>query len=375
MIENASMELLDSLFSMLGPLLPTGAAAVAVGVFLFAANRAIERWFTGSAHGRLWGQLVMLALTLAGVLVVILSLPINDSTRGQLLSLLGIVLSAAIALSSTTIIGNAMAGLVLRATRSFRAGDFIRVGEHFGRVSERGILHVEIQTEDRDLTTLPNLFLVSNPIKVVRSSGTIVSAVVSLGYDVARSDVRGCLISAAEAAGLEDPFVQVVELGDFSVSYRVGGLLTEVKLVLSTRSKLREGILDQLHGAGIEIVSPNFMNTRPIPEGKLFIPSAPIRPARHDPEENLESLVFDKAEEAEKIEDLRKRFKGLSERLHEIEGLLKDATNDAGRASLEAERDRLTAERQRLEEALESATEEDEDAVAPEIARPDKPDP
>jgi len=37
------------------------------------------------------------------------------------------------------------------------------VGDYFGRVTERGLFHVEIQTEDRDLATLPNMFLVSQP--------------------------------------------------------------------------------------------------------------------------------------------------------------------------------------------------------------------
>ena len=63
----------------------------------------------------------------------------------------------------------------LRAVRNFRMGDFIRVAEHFGRVSERGLFHTEIQTENRDLTTLPNLFLVTHPVTTIRTSGTIVS--------------------------------------------------------------------------------------------------------------------------------------------------------------------------------------------------------
>ena len=36
-------------------------------------------------------------------------------------------------------------------------------------------------------------------------------------------------IEAAEAAGLSDPYVHIVELGDFSVSYRVCGLLTTLE--------------------------------------------------------------------------------------------------------------------------------------------------
>ncbi len=129
-------------------------------------------------RGGVMGQLL---LTASAVVGVILAVPIAESAQEQLLSLLGLLLSAAVALSSTTFIGNAMAGLMLRAVRNFRPGDFLKVGDHFGRVTEQGLLATEIQTEDRDLTTLPNLYLVTQPVKVVRASGTIVSAYVSLG--------------------------------------------------------------------------------------------------------------------------------------------------------------------------------------------------
>ncbi len=83
-----------------------------------------------------------------------------------------------------------MAGLMLQAVRHIRPGVFLRVGDHFGRVSEQGILHTEIQAEERNLTTLPNLYLVSNPVTVVRSSGTIISASESLAYDIPRKNRR-----------------------------------------------------------------------------------------------------------------------------------------------------------------------------------------
>ena len=52
--------------------------------------------------------------------------------------------------------------------------------DHFGRVSERGLFHTEIQTQDRDLTMLPNLYLVTHPVTAIRSSGTIVSSIVTV---------------------------------------------------------------------------------------------------------------------------------------------------------------------------------------------------
>jgi small conductance mechanosensitive channel len=220
-------------------------------------------------------RIAMLVLSGLGAMAVLLSLPVETETRGQLLGLLGLlglVLTAVIALSSTTFVANVMGGLMMRAVRSFRPGDFVQVGEQFGRVSERGLFHTEIQTQDRDLVTLPNLYLITNPIRVVRTSGTIVSATVSLGYEYPRKQIDKLLCEAAVAAKLQEPFVQVKQLGDFSVTYRVAGFLSDVKQLLTARSKLRARMLDALHGGGIEIVSPAFMNQRRLEQEALMMP-------------------------------------------------------------------------------------------------------
>ena len=160
--------------------------------------------------------------------------------------------------------------------KNFSVGDFVRAGDHFGRISERGLLHVDIQTEDRELTTPPNLFLVTNPVTTLRSSGTVISASLTLGYDLPRTKVRKTLLEAAEKAGLTDAFVQIVELRDFSVEYRVAGILKEVKQILTARSDLRGRVLDAMHERDMEIVSPTFMNTRALAADALIIPPTPL---------------------------------------------------------------------------------------------------
>ena len=217
-------------------------------------------------------QLTLSCIVLMFLILILLSLPISETMKGQLLNLLGIALMATITLSSTTFVSNTMAGFMLKAIDGIKPGDFLKVGEHTGRVSEQGLLHTEIQTEDRDLTTLPNLFLVTSPVTVVRSSGTIISATISLGYDVPRAKIETLLILAGEKAGLSEPFVQILELGDFSVTYRVAGFLSDVRYLISFRSKLLGFMLDVLHENNIEIVSPNFMNQRILPVDKPFIP-------------------------------------------------------------------------------------------------------
>jgi small-conductance mechanosensitive channel/outer membrane murein-binding lipoprotein Lpp len=358
------MEILTSFFEQSRLFLPLIATVASVGAVLAATSTVLQRRYGDSAQTPFRARLILITLTFIGILAIILSLPVDDTLRGQLLSFLGILLSATIALSSTTFLGNALAGILLRVVAGFRIGDFIRVGEYFGRVSERDLFHTEIQTEDRDLTTLPNLFLVTHPVRVVRASGTIVSATVSLGYDVSRQMIEESLLTAATTIGLEDPFVQIMDLGDFSVTYRIAGLLTDVKHLLSTRSALRAAVLDTLHGSRIEIVSPTFMNQRLLdPKSPILPPTAGRRSAEPERDSRApEAVVFDKAEEAEKIEDLSNRHRGLQEQIAQLEEEFKAAETDSARKTLEAQIAKLDADYEQLGLIIERSREEHSEA-------------
>lgn len=314
-------------------------------VACLAAFALVQRLPAGSEDaehplaGHFPRQLITVLGALLAALLVIIALPVAPELRAQLLSIYGIALTALITLSSTTFVSNAMAGLMLRSLDNFRAGDFIRVADHFGRVSERGLLHTEIQTEDRDLVTLPNLFLITQPVRVVHASGTLVSCALSLGYDVPRERIRECLEAAALEAGLTDPFVHVVSLGDYSVAYRVSGFLEEVRTLVSARSRLAGCVLDALHGAGIEIVSPAFMNQRALaPDAPVLPPaSAPKPPGSAAPraaESDAERMMFDKAEGAARLAELVEERSRLAADLEALEKAAGDEA-EAGRSRVE----------------------------------------
>jgi len=272
-------------------------------------------------------QVAMLVTTLVALFLLVILLPINEGLRGQILSLLGILLSATIALSATTFLGNALAGILLRSVRSFRTGDFIYIQDQFGRVSGRGLFHIEIQTEDSNLVTLPNLYVTNNPVKVTRESGTIISAEVSLGYDVSHSQVETLLSQAATDAGLQDPFVYILQLGDFSVLYRANGMLTEVKQLLSARSRLNGAILDSLHQAGVEIVSPNFMNTRDV-SGQTFASQPLVKQPPPLESKEPEEIIFDKAEQAATLDDQKAYLIEVEKQLEVLEENLSEASEE-----------------------------------------------
>ncbi|WP_223668597.1 mechanosensitive ion channel domain-containing protein [Kangiella shandongensis] len=325
----------------------------AVLVIGFALYQILQKFFSLSKNKNtnvvLQRQLTNIVFILLLIIIFVIALPIKDSLKNQIIGLIGIVLSASIALSSATFLGNIMAGIWLRSVRNFRMGDFIEVKDMFGRVSGRGLLHTELQDIDRDLITLPNLFLATNPVTVMHSDGTIISTQLSLGYDVDHTVVEPILLKAAEEAELEKPFVYIESLGDYSISYKVHGLAKDISTTLSARSKLNKCVLDALHQGNIEIVSPTFMNQRQVNE-QTFIPKErrPSPSSRQHPEDTRpEDVIFDKADKASKLDEMKQQHEKLQERLEQTKEAIKNAENDDEKAKLKARFENLeTREKQ-----------------------------
>jgi len=270
-------------------------------------------------------QLLMLALILAAVIAIVVSLPLPSETQSEILKLIGLLLSGILAFASTSVFTNLAAGAMMRFTQPFRTGDFVRIDQYFGRITERGLFDCEIQTETRELISLPNAWLIGRPISTARSSGTIVSVNLSLGYDLHHSTIEDLLKKAALDSGLEDPFVHIQELGDYSVTYKVNGLLKDVKNLLTARSKLYTSVLDFLHNNNVEIVSPAFMNQRRLADNQRILPQSAQskqEPKRARKQTVAEDIVFDKAENAAQTE---KRKQELIAQREELEQQLEEA--------------------------------------------------
>ena len=321
---------------------------VLVSAALYYANRKLGAYFATRPHRKARQQLIQIGGVLFAILFLILFLPYDDSLKEQVLKLYGIVLSATIALSSTTLVGNIMAGLMLKTISNCRPGNYITVGDYFGRISEMDLLHIEIQTEERDLTTLPNLYLVTHPVTVMRTSGTLLSVSVSLGYDVSRQIVEALLIQAAKDAGLEKPYVQIRDLGDFSVTYQVSALLKDVNSLLERRRELRARTMDALHAEGIEIVSPTFMNTRAVDENKVFIAEPVASPQSDVGKPSFDSLAFDKAAKAESVSKLRETLAETESRIQICEEIVAKPPSDRAKEAAETEKQELEARAERL---------------------------
>jgi small-conductance mechanosensitive channel len=329
-------------------------SAVACGVLAFLHWFLLAKHTDLTSEEKLPRQLTMLGVNIVVVIVIVLALPVNESSRNQLLGLFGVLLSGVIAFSSTTIVSNLMAGVVLKLNRPFKTGDFIRCEGFEGRVTEKGLLDTEIQTRDRALVHIANSFLINNPVEVIRTSGTLISAEASIGYDVHHTIIEQHLQNAAVSAGLSDAFVHITQLGDFSISYKVSGMLEDTKSMLTTESKLYGAILDELHANNIEIMSPTIMAPRAVDPNYVFIAKEKIRvseEATNQEATNQEAIVFDKADEAEALETQRKEVQTRIQELKDVLANLSDKTFDSKEMYV-AEKTRIESEVALLEAKL-----------------------
>ncbi|WP_372775730.1 mechanosensitive ion channel family protein [Mangrovibacterium sp.] len=317
---------MEHLFKILESLMEPTAVLIGLTLLLILNNWVFNRIKSTISSGNITKGASSFLLTLIGILAFILVLPVDKALKGQILSFMGIIISAGIALSSTTVLGNLIAGIMNNSMNRFRNGDLIKIGDFHGRVIKKSIFHTEIQLEDSNFITIPNLYIANNPVKLIRKTNSVISSSVSLGYDVARDKIEEALKNAALAAGLSDPYVYITSLGDFSVVYKVHGFLEDSSKYFSTISQLNASVMDQLHKVKIEIVSPTFMNQRRV-DDKEFIPAL-VTTKDTTNEKSPEDLIFDEAIKSEKLELKKDSLKEINRRQEALKEKLKDLKDE-----------------------------------------------
>jgi hypothetical protein len=150
-------------------------------------------------------------------------------------------------------------------------------------------------------------------------------------------DIEKSLLQAAEITGLETPFVHVEKLGDFSISYKVGGLLKEIDRIITARSDFKKNVIDNLHNSDIEIVSPTYMNQRVFSEDYVCMPPKEDNlktPKEKKPEVQTEDIIFDKAIMAQMLDRIYTITDKLPGDRKEMEEKIKEITDSDKRDEL-----------------------------------------
>jgi len=349
---------MEQLINILKSLLEPGSILFILIVLLLANSWIFKKLKNTKIYGNILKNSIAALIIFVGLLIFILSFPIDKTLKGQILSFLAIVVSAGIALSSTTVLGNLIAGIMNNSMNRFRNGDLIKIGDFQGRVTKKSIFHTEIQLEDSNFITIPNLYIATNPVKLTRKTDTVISTSVSLGYNISRITIEESLKEAAILTGLTDPYVYITNLGDFSVSYKIHGFLEDSSKYFSTNSLLNANVMDVLHKRKIEIVSPTFMNQINAND-KVFIPKEIIENKISKDEKKPEDLIFDEAIKSEKNEENKDKLKQLTEQQKLLRKKKKDLKKEDEIDKNESSLKNIDKLKIKVEKSIEKQNEED----------------
>jgi len=209
-------------------------------------------------------RIVVLALA---AIIVFPYLPGSKSPAFQGITIfLGVLLS----LGSSSAVANAVAGTILNYTRSFQVGDMVKIGDTLGQVLERGLIVTRVQTQKREVITIPNGVVmgasVQNYSTEAKAGGVAFYTTVTIGYDAPWRKVHELLIAAALSTKdiLKEPapFVLQTALNDFYVSYELNAYTKRPDKMQELYSDLHQNIQDKFNEGGIEINSPHFTALR-----------------------------------------------------------------------------------------------------------------
>jgi small-conductance mechanosensitive channel len=259
--------------------------------------RVVKAFFEGVAQGRVqvhWvdettarptGKLFTTAIWL---LALVAAYPYFPGSGSEAFKGIGVFVGLMLSIGSSGVVNQAVSGLMLMYTRSFRPGEFVQVGETEGTVREIGFLTTSIETLRHEHVTIPNAVIVGNVTRnfsrLKERGGIRAPTKVTIGYDTPWRQVRAMLQLAADrtAGVVRDPPPRILQtaLLDHAVEYTM--------LVCIADPTQRPLVLDELHGHildvfnehGVQIMSPVYEDDpdqpKVVPRDEWY--KAPARP-------------------------------------------------------------------------------------------------
>ena len=78
---------------------------------------------------------------------------------------MSVLLGLMVSIGASGIVGQAASGLILMYTRTFRPGEYVRIGEHEGTIVEMGMFTTRMRTGLGEELTLPNSLVLGTVTK------------------------------------------------------------------------------------------------------------------------------------------------------------------------------------------------------------------
>ena len=250
--------------------------------------RLINRFFVEVERGHLQSAWLhpdtaratrRLVVVLIWVFAITVAYPYIPGSNTDAFKGVSVFVGLMVSLGSAGLVNQVMSGLVVIYSRALRPGEFVKIGETIGTVSDVGMLSTKIVTRKEEEITIPNAVLVGtttvNYSRLAAGDGAVVGTTITIGYDAPWRQVHEMLLkAAAETTGVrKDPAPRVWQkaLSDFYVEYELVFNLDHPQERTPILSELHKHIQDAFNEQGVQIMSPHFLSQ---PDDKVYVPKS-----------------------------------------------------------------------------------------------------
>jgi len=240
-------------------------------------NRVDLGWLepeTARATRRIFGLLVW-------TFAVVMAYPYLPGSGSEAFKGVTVLFGLMATLGGSSLFGQAASGMILMYSRTLRVGEYVRIGDQEGTVTELGTFTTRIRTGLGEELTLPNALVLGtvtkNYSRPTKGHGFYLDTTVTIGYDAPWRQVQALLIEGAlRTPGIvhsPPPRVFATALSDFYIEYRLVCQCTHE----SPRSRahalheLHAAVLDTFNEHGVQIMSPHYLGD---PAVRKVVPKA-----------------------------------------------------------------------------------------------------
>jgi small-conductance mechanosensitive channel len=190
---------------------------------------------------------------------------------------LSVLIGIMVSIGGSGVVGQAASGLIMIYSHVLREGEYVKIDDIEGLVSNVGIFSTKVRTSNGEEVNIPNSLIGSsktiNSSRLAEGNGLVVHTTVTIGYNTPWRQVHAMLLRAAEKTnGLRtepQPFISQTALSDFYVEYRLSAQIERADMRRITLTALHANIQDEFNEFGVQIMSPHYVGD---PAEKVWSP-------------------------------------------------------------------------------------------------------
>jgi small-conductance mechanosensitive channel len=211
--------------------------------------------------------------TAVWLFAIAMAYPYLPGAQSEAFKGISVLVGLMLTLGGSSLIGQGASGLILMYSRTLRVGEFVRINDQEGTVTEMGTFTTKIRTGLGEEISMPNSLIMGSVTKnysrAVRGQGFIVDTVVTIGYDTPWRQVESMLVEAANRTegvlASPEPKVFKTALSDFYVEYRLvcQAIPSQPRPRAEVMQMLHSHLLDVFNEHGVQIMSPHYLGDPP----------------------------------------------------------------------------------------------------------------